>query len=104
MSKRKRSRKVATVATEWSDVEEAFFAAAPPDEPAPAPEALRFDDLRSDPSEAPVRTPAPAWFSRLTAELRRLVASGRAGSERLAVWVVLATLLVLVGLSAAVFH
>jgi hypothetical protein len=104
MSKRKRSRKVATVATAWSDVEEAFFAAAPPDDPAPGPEPLRFDDLVAEPSKSEVGTPVPAWWSRLTAELRRLVATGRAGSERLAVWVVLATLLVLVGLSAAVFH
>jgi hypothetical protein len=29
----------------WNDLEQAFFAAAPPDDPGPPPEAPRFDDL-----------------------------------------------------------
>jgi len=29
----------------WSDLDRQFFEAAPPDDPGPAPAALRFDDL-----------------------------------------------------------
>jgi hypothetical protein len=96
MSKRKSSRKVATVAPAWSDLEEAFFAAAPPDDPEPAPEDLRFDDLSSDP---PARRSIPPWLQRAVAEAGRVL-----DPARWPVWVVLATLLVLVGVSAAVFH
>jgi hypothetical protein len=31
----------------WSDLEQAFFESAPPDDPEPPGEALRFDDLDS---------------------------------------------------------
>jgi len=95
MSKRKSSRKVATVAADWSDLEETFFAAAPPDDPAPPAEASRFDDLMGPPSR---RSPLPPWLGRALAEARRLL------DTDLRLWVVLATLLVLVGVSAAVFH
>jgi hypothetical protein len=96
MSKRKSSRKVTTVAPNWSDLEEAFFAAAPPDGPEPAPEDLRFDDLSGDP---PAGQAIPRWFQRAMAEAGRVF-----DPARWPVWVVLATLLVLVGVSAAVFH
>jgi hypothetical protein len=97
MSKRKSSRKVAVVAPEWSDLEETFFAAAPPDDPERGLKAVDdFDELMGAP---PRRSPPiPAWLRRALAESRRLLAT----DHRL--WVVLATLLVLVGLSAAVFH
>jgi hypothetical protein len=36
---------VAGAKAEWSDLEQAFFDAAPPDEPEPAAELERFEDL-----------------------------------------------------------
>ena len=95
MSKRKSCRKVAPVAPVWSDLEETFFAAAPPDDPEPVAEDFRFDDVTG---ELPPRTTIPPWLRRALEE-----AQGLLDPER-RVWVVLATLLVLVGLSAAVFH
>ena len=56
---------------EWSDLEQAFFDAAPPDEPAPATELERFDDLVVPERHERVRTfgqaAADAWaaFRRL---------------------------------------
>jgi hypothetical protein len=53
-SKKKRSRGIQRNApastregdpTAWSDLEQAFFDAAPPDEPEPAAELERFEDL-----------------------------------------------------------
>jgi hypothetical protein len=40
--------------TAWSELEQAFFAAAPPDDPEPVPEPLRFDD-DTPPTPARVR-------------------------------------------------
>jgi hypothetical protein len=97
MSKRKSSRKVATVAPEWSDLEETFFAAAPPDDPEPALKAVDdFDELMGAPPRR--ASPIPPWLRRALAEARRLL------DTDFRLWVVLATLLVLVGVSAAVFH
>ena len=65
------------VDTSWDDVDQAFFASAPPDVPQPAPEPERFDDLFPDlpveeKREAPValrRAAAAATATR--ASLRR---------------------------------
>ena len=79
-SKKRRSRGItrdapASVArgngTDWSDLEQAFFAAAPPDEPEPAAELECFDDLlapeRREPLAALGQAAATAWgaFRRL---------------------------------------
>ena len=53
----------------WTDLEEAFFAAAPPDEPEAARAPERFDDLDR---AAPAREDAPLLV-RISAALRRLV-------------------------------
>jgi hypothetical protein len=57
---------------EWSDLEQAFFDAAPPDEPAPAAELERFDDL-----VAPERHERVGAFGQAAADvwaaLRRLL-------------------------------
>jgi len=49
------SQRSRTDDTAWSDLEQAFFAAAPPDDPEPAAEPLRFDD-DATPTAARVRT------------------------------------------------
>jgi hypothetical protein len=57
--------------TGWSDLEQAFFAAAPPDEAGPAAELECFDDLLPPPGQARVgafgQAVAAAWgaFRRL---------------------------------------
>jgi hypothetical protein len=43
----------------WSELEQGFFAAAPPDVPEPPPEAARFDDLD------PIGPARPDWRVRL---------------------------------------
>jgi hypothetical protein len=58
---------------EWSELEQAFFDGAPPDEPAPAAEPERFDDL---PGLARLDADPFAW-------LRRLAASASAAVRRL---------------------
>ena len=77
----------------WSDLEEAFFAAAPPDEPPQAAEPVRFDEDESLPP-APRRRHTPETPRRALVEARldwrmvvvRLAAAG-----------------LLIGLGAAVF-
>ncbi|HSS37683.1 MAG TPA: hypothetical protein VLT58_02835 [Polyangia bacterium] len=56
----------------WTDLEEAFFAAAPPDEPSDAGAPDRFDDLER---AAPARDETPLLL-RISAALRRLVGAG----------------------------
>ena len=56
----------------WTDLEEAFFAAAPPDEPVAASAPERFDDLDR---AAPTRDEAPLLL-RISAALRRFVGAG----------------------------
>lgn len=64
-----------TEGSAFSELEQAFFEAAPPDQPAPAAEAERFDDvLLAPPRER------DAWFE----SLRWAVAVGRAALARLA--------------------
>ena len=64
----------------WTDLEEAFFAAAPPDVPEPAAEAERFDDLDADmPASRRVSNDGSGGFDLLrwmSAMLRRLVGAG----------------------------
>jgi hypothetical protein len=54
----------------WTDLEQAFFDAAPPDQPAPAAAPERFDDL----DEASGETPGVAqpWWRSLAAAWRAL--------------------------------
>jgi hypothetical protein len=59
--------------SEWSELELAFFASAPPDEPDPAPPPESFDDLTGP---APQR---PSWL----AALGRAVAAAGAALRRL---------------------
>jgi hypothetical protein len=85
----------------WSDLEEAFFAAAPPDDPVPALAPLQFDDL-----DAPASRPHPR-LDRLRQALREAwrvfdEAVGQSSDGR-TFWVVLATVMIVIGLSAAVF-
>jgi len=77
MSKRKRSEKIAAAAA-WTDFEQAFFEAAPPDEPEPPAEPLRFEDPASP-------------------------ASGRRLPPQSLLAIVLAIVTVLIGLTAVVF-
>jgi hypothetical protein len=59
--------------SDWSELEQAFFDAAPPDEPGPTAEPERFDDL-----------PAPAQpDAGSLAPLRRLLASASTAVRRL---------------------
>jgi len=48
------SQRSRTDDTAWNELEQAFFAAAPPDDPEPAAEAMRFDD-DTTPTPARVR-------------------------------------------------
>jgi hypothetical protein len=77
----------------WSDLEQAFFAAAPPDEPVPAPEAPRFDDLSPE-------TPRERMSSRLVRRLMAVLSLARSSRHRRAVAVALASVCVLICLSA----
>jgi hypothetical protein len=51
----------------WTDVEEAFFAAAPPDEPEPAAAAESFEDLGGPGPPVQVRA---SWLQSLLGALR----------------------------------
>src|SRR3954453_22940779 len=71
----------------WSDVEQAFFASAPTEEPEPATEPFSFDDLRESPRSG-----------------RRPVAATATRGPRRIIAVIVATIasLISLGLSAAV--
>ena len=101
MSKKKRAQKakLSNTTTAWSDLEQAFFAAAPPDEPEPATEALSFDDL------GPVAAARgmPPWLKRTLDEVGRLGTAISSRLDRRTITVALATVMLLIGLSAAVF-
>jgi hypothetical protein len=76
----------------WSDLEQAFFAAAPPDEPVPPAEAPRFDDLSPQ-----------ADHERVSSRLRRFMAvllSARSSRRRRGVAIALASVCLLICLSA----
>ena len=85
----------------WSDLERAFFAAAPPDQPGPAVEPECFDDLQA---AGPSRPELPAGLQRLLNAATRLV--GVLSAPRLSlrnVTIAIASLVLLIGLSAVVF-
>jgi len=110
MAKKKRSKKSGSPVANssrrpdkgpWSDLEQTFFAAAPPDEAGPVAEAERFDDL--DPI-VPPRQQLPPGVQRLLDGLTRLVAAVTAPRLDLrTVTIAIASLVLLIGLSAAVF-
>jgi len=75
----------------WSDVEEAFFATAPPDEAEPPAAAESFDDLLPIPSPGGAAT-WPMWDKLLESGVPRGVAA-----------IALASVLILLGLTAVLF-
>ncbi len=105
MAKRKRPRKMKTQdraadlsrrspEPAWTDLEQTFFASAPPDEPEAPSEPEQFDDL------IPAAPARPQW----TDVARRLVAA--LSAPRLdfrVITIAIASVLLLIGLSAAVF-
>jgi hypothetical protein len=104
MSKKNRSRKgkgnsgSATTAARpptWSELEQSFFAAAPPDVPAPVGELERFDDL--DVGMPPRRERFPEVIRHLVDALSALRLDLRT------VTVAIGAVMVLIGLSAVVF-
>ncbi len=78
-------------ATVWSDVEETFFASAPPDEAEPPSAPESFDDLVPIPSLREEATWA-TWARWLESGVRPRVAA-----------IALASVLILLGLTAVVF-
>lgn len=101
MSKKKRAKRLkqSNVQT-WSDLEQAFFASAPPDEPQPADEVPRFDDL--DLVE-PRRAEMPAALRRAVDDISRLITAISTSVDRRVITIAVATVMLLIGLSAAVF-
>lgn len=110
MSKKKRSRSGKRNATSsprrpdegaWGDLELAFFASAPPEVPGPAVEPESFDDLFAPTTSSP---PMPAGMRRFLDAVTRLgvVLSAPRLSLR-NVTIAVASLILLVGLSAVVF-
>ena len=99
MAKHKRSRRHKADAnssngsarTPWSELEQIFFASAPPDEPQAPAEPERFDDL------VPAMPAQRPWPERLLAALTapRL--------DRRIITIAIASFMLLLGLSAVVF-
>jgi|SRR6476620_7811331 hypothetical protein len=82
----------------WTELEQAFFDAAPPDEQGPAPELTGFDDLlptAAGPRRGPARLQKAA-----PSRLRPVLDGGARLLEGWMIWVVFATVSLLVGLSA----
>ena len=75
----------------WSDLEQTFFASAPPDEPEPPAEPDTFDDLVA---AMPARR---SWTERAIAE----IAAPRL--DRRLITIAIASMMLLLGLSAVVF-
>jgi hypothetical protein len=98
MAKHKRSRRNKADAnssngsarTPWSDLEQNFFASAPPDEPRAPDEPERFDDL------VPA-LPARPWTERVLAALTAPRLDHRI------ITIAIASFMFLIGLSAVVF-
>ena len=65
----------------WSDVDQAFFASAPPDIPEPPPEPMRFDDL-----DALVVLPARRRSTRAGARGRTVQLTGAAWRRATGAW------------------
>jgi hypothetical protein len=101
MSKKKRALKVKhSEMTAWSDLEQAFFESAPSDEPQPPAEALSFEDLAAD---EPPPAGMPAGLRRALDEVSRLISAISTHVDRRTITIAVATFMLLVGLSAAVF-
>jgi len=74
LRKRSRGNKFEAVASPqqrqratWSDLDQAFFAAAPTDDPGPPPEAPRFDDLSSEAPPERATWPITRLLARISA-------------------------------------
>jgi hypothetical protein len=117
MSKKKRNKRtkgrsngcmaVSSRESVWSDVEESFFATAPPDQAEPPAPAESFDDLLPIPSPRGAgRTRAPFGAFLLIPALREAATwargSGRGVRPTFAT-IALASVLMLLALSAVVF-
>ena len=101
MSKKKRAqRSKHSNIQAWSDLEQAFFASAPPDEPQPPEEAVRFDDLESIELG---RAEMPPALRRTLDQISRLMIAISSRIDRRSITIAVATFMLLVGLSAAVF-
>ena len=113
MAKRNRSRRAKASAadqrrrpteTPWSDVEEAFFASAPPETPTAPAEPERFDDLEAV-SAVPARHRPRAELHDAFPRLRQLVDTLLTAPwlNRRNITIAIASFMLLVGLSAVVF-
>lgn len=69
MARRKRKAAARATAATWSDLEQAFFDAAPPDHPEPAAEPACFDDLGA---------PTVPWWERVGAMWPAIASAGAA--------------------------
>jgi hypothetical protein len=78
----------------WTDLEQTFFASAPPDEPEPASEPEQFDDLI--PPE-----PSRRRMAELVDRLIAVLSAPRIDFR--VVTIAIASVMLLIGLSAAVF-
>ena len=116
MAKKKRSRQNKTVAgifskradEAWNELERAFFAAAPPDIALAAPAAERFDDLDEGLPPRLKRSRGSrgrAELGEAMATLRRIAATLATAPwlNRRNVTIALASMMLLLGLSAVVF-
>ena len=110
MSKKKRSRSGKRNAASsprgpdegaWGDLEQTFFASAPPEVPGPAVEPESFDDLLAPTAS---RSQLPAGLRQLLDAVTRLGTVLSAPRMNLRnVTIAVASLILLIGLSAAVF-
>lgn len=99
MAKHKRSRRHKADANPsngsakapWSDLEQSFFASAPPDEPEAPAAPERFEDL------VPVTSAAPPWTERVIAAITAPRLDYRI------ITIAIASFVLLIGLSAVVF-
>jgi hypothetical protein len=64
----------------WDELEQGFFAAAPPDVPVPPAEPMRFDDLDPLPTVATVAPVAPEFSQHRRADAARRLAAWRASA------------------------
>ena len=81
----------------WTELEQAFFDAAPPEEPGPAQELIVLDDLLPT---AAGRRRAPSRMQAASSKLRPVLDGGARLLEGWLIWVVFATVSLLVGISA----
>lgn len=88
----------------WNELEQSFFASAPPDIPAAAAQPERFDDLDAD-LAVPARRPSRAELRDGLATIRRLAVDFASASwlNRRNITIAIASVMLLIGLSAVVF-